>query len=368
MKIGITGIRGLIGWHLHTFLYGQQGIEVIEGNRSNFSEKSRLADFVSACDVIVHLAGMNQGSDEEIISTNIELSESLIEACERQKHVPHIIFSSSTHIYRDSAYGRSKKICADKLREWANRNQGIFTNLILPHVFGECGKPFYNSVVSTFCYQFANAQVPKIDQDRQLELVHAQEVAKRIYELAASPENGDVVFPGTPISVSAMLNKVGSLAESYSNHIIPDLLDKLNLNLFNTYRSYLFPQSFPRTLELHKDNRGELFEASKSLNGGQTFVSTTVPGITRGNHFHLNKVERFLVIRGDATIRIRRMFHEEIFEFHVSGNKPQYIDMPTLHTHNITNIGESQLVTVFWSHEIFDPSNPDTFSEPVEKI
>lgn len=368
MKIGITGINGLIGWHLRAFLFGHPGIEVIEGDRSTFSEESKLADFVSSCDVIVHLAGMNRGSDEEIKTTNIELVESLIDACERKKHVPHIIFSSSTHIYKDSAYGRSKKICGEILRKWATRNKGIFTNLVLPHVFGECGKPFYNSVVSTFCYQIANAQVPKIDQDGQLELAHAQEVAQKIYELVGSPENGDVVFFGTPIRVSSMLSRVSSLAESYRNHIIPDLRDSLNLNLFNTYRSYLFPQSYPRTLELHKDNRGQLFEASKSYNGGQTFLSTTVPGITRGDHFHLSKVERFLVIGGEATIQIRRMFDDKIIEFQVNGNNPQYIDMPTLHTHNITNTGETKLVTLFWSHEIFDPSNPDTYREPVEKI
>lgn len=368
MKIGITGIKGSIGWHLRTFLYCQPDIEVIEGDRSTFSEESRVADFVSACDVIVHLAGVNRGSDEEIKSTNIELTESLIEACERQKHVPHIIFSSSTHIYRDTVYGKSKKICAQKLREWATRNRGVFTNLILPHVFGECAKPFYNSVVSTFCYQIANAQDPKIDQDGQLELVHAQGVARKIYGLVHSKENGDVTFPGASMRVSAMLSKVSSLAESYNNHIIPDLRDKFNLSLFNTYRSYLFPQGFPRTLELHKDDRGELFEASKSLNGGQTFLSTTLPGITRGNHFHLNKVERFLVVKGEAIIRIRRMFDDEIVEFQVSGNKPQYIDMPTLHTHNITNTGKTQLLTLFWSHEIFNHSNPDTIREPVGQI
>jgi len=362
MKIGITGIEGLIGWHLRAFLHGQPDVEVIAGDRSTFTTKSRLADFVSASDVIVHLAGMNRGDDKEVESINIELAASLIEACESQKRTPHIIFSSSTHMNRDTAYGRSKRICAQNLRDWATRNRGVFTNLILPHVFGECGKPFYNSVVSTFCYQIANGQDPTIDKDGQLELVHTQEVARKVFELSHSKENGDVHFPGTSISISEMLHRVSSMAESYNINIIPDLRNKLNLNLFNTYRSYLFPQWFPRTLELHKDDRGELFEASKSLNGGQTYISTTRPGITRGNHFHLTKVERFLVVQGEATIRIRKMFADEVFEFQVTGNKPQYIDMPTLHTHNITNTGNRDLLTFFWAHEIFDPKISDTIT------
>jgi UDP-2-acetamido-2,6-beta-L-arabino-hexul-4-ose reductase len=365
MKIGITGIKGMIGWHLRAFLYGFPGVEIIEGDRSTFAENSRLLDFVSASDTIVHLAGMNRGKDEEVESTNIKLTTALIEACERKKHAPHIILSSSTHIYRDTAYGRSKLLCAQKFQDWASRNGAVFTNLILPHVFGECGKPFYNSVVSTFCFQLANAQEPQIDKDGPLELIHAQEVARQILELIQSKQGGELVIPGTPISVREMLARVRALADYYNNHMIPDLRESLDLSLFNTYRSYLYPKFFPRPLELHKDNRGELFEACKSLNGGQTFISTTRPGITRGNHFHLNKVERFLVVRGEANIRIRKMFDDEILEFRVSGSKPQYIDIPTLHTHNITNTGNEDLLTLFWAHEIFDPKSTDTKAAPV---
>jgi UDP-2-acetamido-2,6-beta-L-arabino-hexul-4-ose reductase len=190
-------------------------------------------------------------------------------------------------------------------------------------------------------------------------------VARQIFELIQSKQEGELVIPGTPISVQEMLVKVRTLADYYNNHMIPDLRKPLDLNLFNTYRSYLYPKIFPRSLELHKDNRGELFEACKSLNGGQTFLSTTRPGITRGNHFHLNKVERFLVVRGKAKIRIRKMFDDEILEFRVSGSKPQYIDIPTLHTHNITNTGDVDLLTLFWAHEIFDPKSTDTKAAPI---
>jgi len=365
MKIGITGIKGLIGWHLRAFLCGLPGIEIVEGDRSTFAENSRLLDFVSASDTIVHLAGMNRGKDEEVESTNIELTTALIDACEQQNRTPHIIFSSSTHIYRDTAYGRSKLVCARKFQEWASRNSALFTNLILPRVFGECGKPFYNSVVSTYCYQLANAQEPGIDKDGPLELIHAQEVAQKILESIQTKHERERVVPGTPITIRELLAKVRTLADCYNIHMIPDLRESLDLSLFNTYRSYLYPKFYPRPLELHKDNRGELFEACKSLNGGQTFLSNTRPGITRGNHFHLNKVERFLVVRGEANIRIRKIFDDEILEFRVSGSKPQYIDIPTLHTHNITNTGDVDLLTLFWAHEIFDPKSTDTKAAPV---
>jgi UDP-2-acetamido-2,6-beta-L-arabino-hexul-4-ose reductase len=146
---------------------------------------------------------------------------------------------------------------------------------------------------------------------------------------------------------------------------VPELGDDFQLSLFNTYRSYLYPNRFPVALTLHSDTRGSLFEAVKTMHGGQAFLSHTHPGITRGNHYHKEKFERFLVIKGEAVIRIRKMFAKEIFEFKVSGEKPQYVDIPTLHTHNISNTGDKELTTLFWSHQIFDPSASDTVQENV---
>jgi UDP-2-acetamido-2,6-beta-L-arabino-hexul-4-ose reductase len=124
---------------------------------------------------------------------------------------------------------------------------------------------------------------------------------------------------------------------------------------------------FPRPLKLNTDARGTLFEAVKGGGGGQTFLSTTLPGVTRGNHFHLNKVERFLVVQGEAVIRIRKVLSDEVWEYRVCGAQPAYVDMPTLHTHSIENVGETELVTLFWTHDLFDPANPDTFADEVLK-
>lgn len=365
MKIGVTGVDGLIGWHIRCRLHTLGDMKPVPADREGFSDAQALNAFVAQCDAIVHLAGMNRGEDREIEQVNPGLAETLVAAMERTRRTPHVVFSSSTHVDRDTAYGRSKRAAANVFERWARRSGAQFTNLILPHVFGERGRPFYNSVVSTFCYQLATGGTPRIDQDGQLELLHAQEVAELALAAIREGRTGELRPSGQRITVSEMLAQVTSLAERYQGGVIPALHDPFKLRLFNVYRSYLFPDFYPHALTLHTDNRGSLFEAVKSDHGGQAFLSTTKPGITRGEHFHFNKVERFLVVQGEAVIRLRRLFDDRIVEFRVWGEEPVFIDMPTLHTHNITNVGDTDLLTLFWSHEIFDPNNPDTFAEPV---
>jgi UDP-2-acetamido-2,6-beta-L-arabino-hexul-4-ose reductase len=219
--------------------------------------------------------------------------------------------------------------------------------------------------VATFCHQLAVGEEPQIHTDGQLELLHAQKLARMIMDLIQEGRTGEFRPAGVPISVSKVLEKLRALQEEYAHGIIPDLNDDFTLDLFNTYRSFRFPSHYPVALGLSQDNRGVLFEAVKTHNQGQTFLSTTLPGITRGNHYHHRKVERFLVVQGEAVIRLRRLYSNEVHSFPVSGKTPCYIDMPTLHTHNITNTGSSELVTLFWSNEFFIPTAPDTYPETV---
>jgi UDP-2-acetamido-2,6-beta-L-arabino-hexul-4-ose reductase len=211
----------------------------------------------------------------------------------------------------------------------------------------------------------AVGDTPKIIQDADLELLHAQRVAEHIYRLIERPEPGEARPAGVVLTVTELLRKLSEAKDFYGAQLIPPLQDSFELDLFNTYRSYLFPQHYPVLSARREDERGNLFEAVKSLHGGQCFISTTKPGITRGNHYHRRKIERFLVLSGDATIRVRKMFSPQAVDFPVSGATPQYVDMPTLHTHNITNTGADELVTLFWAHEIFDPEQPDTYKEIV---
>jgi UDP-2-acetamido-2,6-beta-L-arabino-hexul-4-ose reductase len=156
------------------------------------------------------------------------------------------------------------------------------------------------------------------------------------------------------------------MRDRYQAMVMPPLESALDVRLFNTLRSYLFPAHYPVALTLHIDARGSLFEVVKSNSGGQVFMSTTHPGITRGNHFHTRKVERFLVASGEADIRLRKLFSDEVICFKVRGDAPSYVDIPTFYTHHITNTGQSELVTLFWANEIFDSVDPDTFPERVD--
>ncbi|CAM4152484.1 NAD-dependent epimerase/dehydratase family protein [Deinococcus marmoris] len=365
-KIGITGADGLLGTHVRAYFHGLDDLEVRAANRQTF-EVGRLAEFVDGCDAVLHLAGMNRGEDDVVARTNLELTRQLIEALEERGSTAHVLFSSSTHIERDSAYGTSKREAAALLLAWAERNGGKFTNIILPGVFGEGGKPFYNSVVSTFCHQLASGETPTPHNDAPIEQIHAQEVARRFETLLREGTVGDVRVQGKDMTVYGLLETLSGMRDLYAQHIIPDLREDIRRDLFNTYRSYLYPGHYPVALTLHTDPRGSLFEAIKSPNGGQSFMSTTHPGITRGNHYHTRKVERFLVTGGEAEIKLRHLFGSEIQTFRVSGEQPSYLDIPTLHTHKITNIGDSTLTTLFWTHELFDPAQPDTVAEAVER-
>lgn len=366
IRIGITGSDGLIGWHLRSYLHGRPEVEAVAADRAAFASEEALEEFVSRCDAIVHLAGMNRGDDAEIERTNVDLTARLIRALEKSNSAVHLVFASSAHIDRDTAYARSKRKAAELVGAWAARAGARATILVLPHVFGEGGKPFYNSVVSTFCHQLAASELPQIVVDGDLELVHAQRVSELALDAIAGKKTGQLRPGGEKMKVSALLETLRGMSDSYRNMIIPDLRRPIDLDLFNTYRSYLYPRHYPVPLPLRTDPRGALFEAIKSHNGGQSFISTTKPGSTRGNHYHRRKVERFLVLQGKASIKLRRLFSDKVVEFAVDGAVPQYIDMPTLHTHDITNTGPGELVTLFWSHEIFDPSAPDTYAEKVQ--
>lgn len=367
MKIGITGADGLIGWHQRAYFKAvDKGHEVRLADRATFGQPGLLAGFVDGLDAVIHLAGMNRGDEAEIEATNSGLACDLVAACELTGARPFVVYANSTHEDRDTAYGRGKRAAAETFRVWADRQETGFANLILPHVFGEFGKPFYNSVVSTFCHQLARNETPQIISDGELELLHVQDVAAQCLRAIEENRRGDIRMHGVGMKVSELLRRLTAMRDSYVSMVMPGLESALDVRLFNTLRSYLFPAHYPVMLKLHSDARGSLFEVVKSVGGGQVFMSTTHPGITRGNHYHTRKIERFLVASGEAEIRLRKLFGDEVIRFKVRGDAPCYVDIPTFHTHHITNTGNSELVTLFWANEIFDPEDPDTFPELVD--
>jgi UDP-2-acetamido-2,6-beta-L-arabino-hexul-4-ose reductase len=372
-KIVITGGSGLLGRHSSIRLHAFNCAEIYAGrpqpyvverlNHEDFQNKSRLEAAVENADVILHFAGMNRGPSEEIEQKNPEIANVLIDACRKVSSKPHIVYANSTHYSSDTSYGRSKK----KAHEILSNYTSNYTNLILPHIFGEGARSDYNNVTATFIDRVIKEQVPEVNPEGRVELLHAGSVANSAIKAAIDGKAGDLRLVGNLMSVQNLLSLIYSFHKSYSNNVYPDLLESFHVELFNTYRSKLYPDQFPKNLNVHTDERGNLFEAVKGGCAGQIFLSWTKPKVTRGNHFHLKKIERFLVLEGEAIIRIRPVFEDNVWEYKVTGDKPAIIDMPTLHTHSIENTGSKPLLTLFWTNEVFDPTNPDTYADTVLK-
>jgi UDP-2-acetamido-2,6-beta-L-arabino-hexul-4-ose reductase len=369
MKIGITGQTGFIGTHLHNYLGLQENIERIDFEDEFFQDQDKLDIFVSKCDVIVHLAAMNRHGVEGVIyKTNIDLTQKLIDSLNRTGKKTHILISSSTQELRDNEYGRSKKKAREMLRNWARKNDVGFTGLVISNVFGPFGKPYYNSFIATFSHRIMNNETPEIQIDSELDLIYVQDLIHFIYKNIINKNySEELLVPHiATIKVSDVLERLLGFNKVYSeNGVFPKINNYFELCLFNTFRSYLPKNIFPRTLKPNTDDRGCFVEIVKTLGQGQFSFSTTKPNITRGNHFHLRKIERFAVIKGKARIQLRKIGSNEVIDYYLDGTEPAYVDMPVWYTHNITNIGDDELVTLFWINEFFDPNDPDTYYEKV---
>lgn len=369
LSVGITGQAGFIGTHLFNYLGLQENIERIPFSDAYFEQEDRLVNFVRRCDVIVHLAAVNRHTDSEILyNTNVALVEKLVSALKASGNRPHVIFSSSIQEKRNNVYGNSKKEGRRILMEWARKYNASFTGMIIPNVFGPFGQPFYNSVIATFSHQMVNNQAPKIEIDVSIPLIYINDLIAEIYKVISNGQENDglAVRESCILTVTDILKKLMSFKDEYLKlGVIPDLSDYMDQCLFNTFRSYLPENVFPRKYDAHKDDRGQFVELVKTFNTGQTSFSTTRPGITRGNHFHIRKVERFMVIRGEAEMQLRRIGTNNVLKYRLTGDEPSYVDIPIWYTHNITNTGADDLYTVFWINECFDSSDPDTFFEQV---
>lgn len=371
IKIGITGQSGFIGSHLYNTigLYSEK-FERISFSNSFFKDEELLNEFVSQCDVIIHLAAINRQNDLEILyQTNIRLVNQLINSCEKTNSKPHILFSSSTQEERDNLYGRSKKESRELFEKWASKSKSLFTGLVIPNVFGPFGKPFYNSVISTFSHQITRNESPEIQIDSTLKLIYIGELINEIInKIEEKSFDSEYLVPHTKeLKVSEVLSLLQTFKEVYQeNREIPFLKNTFELNLFNTFRCFMDIGSyFPVKLIQHTDTRGSFVEVARLGIGGQVSFSTTFPGITRGNHYHTRKIERFTVVKGKALIQLRRIGTNELFDFYLDGNEPAYVDIPIWYTHNIKNIGEEELCTMFWINEPYNIENSDTYFEQV---
>ena len=369
MNIGITGQSGFIGSHLYNYLKTMDGMTLIPFQKDYFEKEDALDRFIERCDVVVHLAGMNRGQDQEVSEINIGLAEKLVSSLDRTHHRPHVIFSSTTQETRGTPYGESKKKSREAISKWAHESRARFTGLIIPNIYGPFCRPFYNSVVATFCFQLTHGQEPKIIMNQPIGLLYVGELVQRIFEVIRKEQVADeLLIPAAKeIIVSELLSKLTGFKETYLEEgVIPDLADPFDLSLFNTFRSYIDTSHYPIPYDLKTDDRGSLFEVVRSLNKGQAFFSSTKPGVERGNQYHRRKVERFSIIKGRALVQLRRIGAEEIVKYTLDGDNPSYVDLPILHTHNLINTGDEELHMLFWASELYDPDDPDTYHEKVE--
>lgn len=370
IKIGVTGSNGFIGWHLcRTLELYKDSYQLIEFKREWFNASIDLDVFVSKCDIIVHLAGLNRHSEESAIyHTNTDIAKSLSQSLKRTGFKGQFIFSSSIQEDNNNIFGNSKKAAREIFSNWANHSGATFHGLIIPNVFGAFGVPFYNSVVSTFCHQLVNNASPKIEIDATLNLIYINDLVKKIINIFNTESNDNLHIEHTDIyRVSEILELLVKFKNIYFvSGQIPVFKNQFEINLFNTFRSYFnLNTHFPIKYKNNIDERGNFIEIVRLESGGQVSFSTTKKDITRGNHYHTRKIERFSVIKGKALIRLRKIGSAEVYDYFLSGNEPAYVDMPIWHTHNITNIGEEELYTIFWINEFYDSNDPDTYFEIV---
>ncbi|MGH3345164.1 MAG: NAD-dependent epimerase/dehydratase family protein [Carbonactinosporaceae bacterium] len=366
MRIAVTGSAGFLGWHVRCSALAA-GVECVPVDRATMGDPDRLQAALKGAGAVLHCAGVNRGSDADVAEGNAWLARQLGEAVERVGHPVRVVYANSVHARGGGAYGEGKRHAAELLEKVACTSGG-FSDVLLPNLYGEHGRPHYNSFVATFCHEVAHGREPDLANDREIPLLHAQDAAAVLLR-EATRTGSTVVRPrGEPVSVSDVLGQLHTFEAVYRSGELPDIASPFSARLFNTYRSHLFPARYPLRVPPRSDARGRLVECVRTgYAGGQAFVSTTEPGAVRGNHFHLRKLERFLVVEGDAEIALRRLFYDRVVRFRVSGASPGIVDMPTMWVHNLANVGDRPVTTFFWTNELFSPGDADTFADVVDR-
>ena len=368
MNILVTGSNGFIGRNLIAWLERLPDVRVLTFDQENTPQE--LDKRLTEADLVYHLAGVNRPqSEDEFRTGNVDLT---IQVCDKLlavgRPVP-LVLSSSIQALLDNPYGISKRQAEEVVARHAQQSGARVAVYRLPNVFGKWCRPNYNSVVATFCYNISHDLAINIsDPGRELALVHVDDVMVAFLGEVERQRTGNrrqdaeykEVQPVYEVSLGRLAALIQSFREMRRSLLVPDLGDEFTRKLYGTYLSYLEPDDFAYDLEKKCDLRGCLAEFIKAPTIGQIFVSRTGPGITRGNHYHHTKAEKFLVVEGDAMIRFRPIRGGAMTEYHVRGEDFRVLDIPTGYTHSIENIGSGELVTLFWSTEIFDATRPDT--------
>ena len=363
MKVLVTGANGFIGKNLVARLNELNKYEIIKIDKDNTKEE--LRNGVLEAEFIFHLAGINRPKDEkEFFEGNSGLTGEIVNILKENNKNTSIAITSSIQADLDNAYGQSKKLAEEELLMYSATTRAKVFIYRLPNVFGKWCRPNYNSAVATFCNNIARGEEVWVsDPEKEMTLVYIDDVVRCLISSMEDSKalsgyvNVDVEHKATLGEIVDLLN---GFVESRKTLMVPDMEDGLAKKLYSTYLSYLPEDQFSYPLKMNIDNRGSFTEVLKSSDRGQVSINISKPGITKGNHYHHTKNEKFLVVSGEGIIQFRRIDSEEVIEYKVSGEKLEVIDIPVGYTHNIINVGTTDMVTLMWVNEIFDPENPDT--------
>ncbi|WP_442507033.1 NAD-dependent epimerase/dehydratase family protein [Novipirellula sp. SH528] len=366
----ITGANGFIARNLIAAIQRRDDWKFTTFT-SNDSQ-DLLNDRIGEADLIFHLAGANRPNDDDDFKrVNADLTGRIVEQLSKLKHETPIVFSSSIQAERDNLYGRSKLDAETHLLNYQQQTGRAVSIYRLPNVFGKWSRPNHNTVVATFCHNIARElPITLSDRSHELHLVYIDEVVRcfmRHLDSAFESSSVASVDETFKITLGDLADKLQTIHGIRGSLQVPDLSDRLTKYLYSTYLSFLPEDKFAGEVLLRTDDRGWLFELIKSKQFGQIFVSETKPGITRGNHYHNTKIEKFCLIKGEGVIRFRQLNQDEIIEYPVSDQTIQVVDIPPGFTHSIENTGSDSMIVLFWANEIFDPNAPDTYWEEVIK-
>jgi UDP-2-acetamido-2,6-beta-L-arabino-hexul-4-ose reductase len=365
MKILVTGAKGFIGKNLIAELKNKGYTDVLEYDID--INPALLDTYCKEADFVYHLAGVNRPKvQSEYMEGNFGFTSTLLSLLKSHNNTCPVMISSSIQAKLDNPYGKSKKAGEDLIFRYGEETGAKVLVYRFPNVFGKWCRPNYNSAVATFCNNIAHGLPIQInDPNVVMNLVYIDDVVEELIKALEGKENTVENFCEVPIVYTITLGKIADLLYSFKKsrdeNSIPDMSDEFTRKLYSTYLSYLPKDKFSYELNMNMDSRGSFTEFIKTPDRGQVSVNIIKPGITKGNHWHHTKNEKFLVVSGKGVIRFRRIDSDEVIEYYVSGEKLTVVDIPVGYTHNIENLGSTDMIIIMWANERFNPEKPDTY-------
>ena len=369
MKILVTGAKGFIGKNLISELKNRGFEDIYEYDVD--TDITLLDTYVKDCEFVFHLAGVNRPKDEkEFMEGNFGFTSVLLDGLKKASNKAPVLITSSIQAALDNPYGKSKKAGEDLMFSYSKETGAKVFVYRLTNVFGKWSRPNYNSAVATFCHNIARGLEIKVnDPSVVMNLIYIDDLVDEFINAMNGKANIVDEYGTVPVQHTVSLGMIPKLLYTFKESrkllSVPDFSNEFEKKLYSTYLSFLPEDAFSYELDMKCDDRGSFTEFIRTNDRGQVSVNVAHPGITKGNHWHHTKNEKFLVVSGKASICFRRVGETKVYEYIVSGDKLEVVDIPCGYIHNIKNIGDTDLVTVMWANEAFNPDKPDTFFEQV---